>query len=185
MFVHVSSYSIAEFDALETIAYFAELLLTFKCCQPKNLPLKVTLPHHNQQAKNLKKRKKFHIVQQPFHDKCGHAPQTKKVILLELQDGHPSYHNLQDPECAIPTFRKAVVQRQMFFKKGVLRNYAKFTRKQLCQSLFFNKVAGLVFQDGKVILELYMVPFLSFPVLIQNSKILQPIFFSSLGSQLP
>ena len=27
-------------------------------------------------------------------------------------------------------------------KKGVLRNFAKFTRKRLCQSLFFNKIAG-------------------------------------------
>ena len=26
--------------------------------------------------------------------------------------------------------------------KGVLRNFAKFTGKHLCQSLFFNKVAG-------------------------------------------
>ena len=28
-------------------------------------------------------------------------------------------------------------------KKGVHRNFTKFTRKQLCQSLFSNKVAGL------------------------------------------
>ena len=28
-------------------------------------------------------------------------------------------------------------------RKGVLRNVATFTRKHLCQSLFFNKVAGL------------------------------------------
>ena len=28
-------------------------------------------------------------------------------------------------------------------KKGVLRNLTKFTGKHLCQSLFFNKVAGL------------------------------------------
>ena len=28
-------------------------------------------------------------------------------------------------------------------KKGVLRNFSKFTGKHLCQSLFFNKVAGL------------------------------------------
>ena len=28
-------------------------------------------------------------------------------------------------------------------KKCVLRNFAKFTGKHLCQSLFFNKVAGL------------------------------------------
>ena len=31
----------------------------------------------------------------------------------------------------------------MFCKKGVLRNFAKFTRKHLCQSLLFNKVAWL------------------------------------------
>ena len=30
-----------------------------------------------------------------------------------------------------------------FVRKGVLRNFAKFTEKHLCQSLFFNKVAGL------------------------------------------
>ena len=28
-------------------------------------------------------------------------------------------------------------------KKGVLRNFTKFTGKQLLQKLFFNKVAGL------------------------------------------
>ena len=31
----------------------------------------------------------------------------------------------------------------VFCKKGVLRNVAKLTGKQLCQSLYFNKVAGL------------------------------------------
>ena len=30
-------------------------------------------------------------------------------------------------------------------KKGVLRNFAKFTGKHLCQSLFFNEVAGDTF----------------------------------------
>ena len=30
-----------------------------------------------------------------------------------------------------------------FVEKGVLRNFTKFTGKHLCQSLFFNKVAGL------------------------------------------
>ena len=28
-------------------------------------------------------------------------------------------------------------------KKGVLKNFTKFTGKHLCQSLFFNKVVGL------------------------------------------
>ena len=32
---------------------------------------------------------------------------------------------------------------EVFCKKGVLRNFTKFTRKPLCQSLFFNKVTGL------------------------------------------
>ena len=33
---------------------------------------------------------------------------------------------------------------EVFYEKGVLRNFAKFTGKHLCQSLFFNKVAGLL-----------------------------------------
>ena len=32
---------------------------------------------------------------------------------------------------------------EVFYKKGVLRNFTKFTGKHLCQSLFFNKVAVL------------------------------------------
>ena len=32
---------------------------------------------------------------------------------------------------------------ELFCKKGVLKNFPKFTGKHLCQSLFFNKVAGL------------------------------------------
>ena len=31
---------------------------------------------------------------------------------------------------------------EVFCKKGILRNFAKFTGKHLCQSLFFNKVTG-------------------------------------------
>ena len=32
---------------------------------------------------------------------------------------------------------------EVFCGKGVLRNFTKFTRKHICQSIFFNKVAGL------------------------------------------
>ena len=35
------------------------------------------------------------------------------------------------------------VVRRCSVKKGVLKNFTKFTGKHLCQSLFFNKVAGL------------------------------------------
>ena len=34
------------------------------------------------------------------------------------------------------------IRPEVFCKKGVLRNFAKFTGKHLRQSLFFNKVAG-------------------------------------------
>ena len=40
----------------------------------------------------------------------------------------------------------STVQKQppeVFCKKKVLRNFAKFTGKPLCQSLIFNKVAGV------------------------------------------
>ena len=33
---------------------------------------------------------------------------------------------------------------EVFCKKGVLKDFAKFTGKNLCQRLFFNKVAGLL-----------------------------------------
>ena len=35
------------------------------------------------------------------------------------------------------------VARRCSVEKGVLKNFAKFTGKHLCQSLVFNKVAGL------------------------------------------
>ena len=41
---------------------------------------------------------------------------------------------------------KSYVQKpplEVFYKKAVFRNFKKFTEKHLCQSLFFNKVAGL------------------------------------------
>ena len=34
-------------------------------------------------------------------------------------------------------------RQEVFCEKGVLRNFTKFAGKYLCQSLFFNKVAGL------------------------------------------
>ena len=40
-------------------------------------------------------------------------------------------------------FPEAAIQR-CSIKKGVLENFAKFTEKHLCQSLFFNKFATLL-----------------------------------------
>ena len=45
----------------------------------------------------------------------------------------------------IKTFRHTLQKQppEVFYKEDVLRNVAKFTGKQLCQRLFFNKVAGI------------------------------------------
>ena len=40
-----------------------------------------------------------------------------------------------------PQHSEAVVQK-VFCKKGVTKSFAKFTGEHLCQSLFFNNVAG-------------------------------------------
>ena len=37
---------------------------------------------------------------------------------------------------------------EVFCKKGVLRNFAKFSGKHLRQSLFFDKVAGLIKKEA-------------------------------------
>ena len=41
------------------------------------------------------------------------------------------------------TSRVRSSRQEVFCKKSVLRNFEKFTGKYLCQSLLFNKVAGL------------------------------------------
>ena len=48
--------------------------------------------------------------------------------------------HLKVPQKVAGIFRSS--HRRCSVKKGVLRNFAKFTGKHLCQSLFFNKVAG-------------------------------------------
>ena len=49
----------------------------------------------------------------------------------------------ENAEYHIVRRKEEAVAQTCFVKKGVLRNFAKFTGKHLCQSLFFNKVAGL------------------------------------------
>ena len=44
--------------------------------------------------------------------------------------------------CQIPNINRSS-RPDVFFKKGVLKNFTKLTGKHLCQSLFFNKVTGL------------------------------------------
>ena len=60
---------------------------------------------------------------------------TKQVSLKIMK-------NLQECFCAGVVFYRSSCL-EIFCRKGFLRNFAKFTGKHLCQSLFFTKVAGL------------------------------------------
>ena len=58
------------------------------------------------------------------------------------KEGSVSIHNSNLQFLATEIYKRRSSRREVFCKKGVLRNFTKFTEKHLCQSLFFNKVAG-------------------------------------------
>ena len=60
-----------------------------------------------------------------------HIFASQSWILISLKAIFPLYRNLLE-----------AVSQRCSVRKGALRNFAKFTGKQLCQSLFFYKVAG-------------------------------------------
>ena len=65
-------------------------------------------------------------------------------------------------------------------KKDILRNFAKFTWKHLCQSLFFNKVAGLGLRLWHRCFPMKFSKFLRAPFLQNTSGWLLPeIYISS------
>ena len=47
-------------------------------------------------------------------------------------------------------WRYTIHDMEIFCKKGVLRNFAKFTGKHLCQRLFFKKVASCSYRAPPV-----------------------------------
>ena len=65
-----------------------------------------------------------------FHDSIN--------IVVIVAPGHGFFYLL-----SMPNFLYRSSLSEVFCKKGVLRNFTKFTVKHMCQSLFFNKVAGL------------------------------------------
>ena len=54
---------------------------------------------------------------------------TKQTYITQVEEKRVKKKEKRSPE--------------VFCKKGVLKSFAKFPGKHLCQSLFFNKVAGL------------------------------------------
>ena len=73
-------------------------------------------------------------------------PTVLPLLLLHLHHYHQSnyYHHYQFlflHQYHYHLFKSS--RPELFCKKGVLKNFAKFAGKDLCQSLFFNKVASL------------------------------------------
>ena len=64
---------------------------------------------------------------------CTHTTHCYLSVLLYIQ------HLFRHHHC----YYSEVVVRRCSIKRGVLRNFAEFTGKHLCQSLFFNKVVGI------------------------------------------
>ena len=69
--------------------------------------------------------------------------EKKKLIEIELPDIPKKIASIEKPD------KKDIISSRpkVFCKKGVLRNFAKFTGKQMCERLFFNNVAGLFLQN--------------------------------------
>ena len=66
------------------------------------------------------------------------------MFVYELSDcGFESSCNISDLYSYYQRQNYRSNHRRCSVRKGVLRNFGKFTEKRLCQGLFFNKVAGL------------------------------------------
>ena len=64
---------------------------------------------------------------------------SQNFIKYHLKDMSPKINEFQN----LSRNKIRSSHRRCSAKKGILRNFAKFTGKHLCQSLYFNKVAGL------------------------------------------
>ena len=79
----------------------------------------------------LNQQKIIHVLQHDFHDFpdiFGHDTLSPESIFCSS---------------SVSSFKLRSSRPEVFCKKGVLRNFAKFTGKHLCQGLFLNKVAGV------------------------------------------
>ena len=85
---------------------------------------------------NIRKWAPTHTVKHLEHDRTSTAWKHKKMLILS---------NELLLICNSTNFARwnRSSRPDVFCKKVALRNFAKFTGKHLCQSLFFDKVAGL------------------------------------------
>ena len=88
-----------------------------------------------------------------FSVHCGHSRMIfqvmisgiiSKIIFYLFLDPSRNFLHVKLNSCSRTKLRHLELysRPEVFCKKGVLRNFTKFTGKHLYQSLFFNKVAG-------------------------------------------
>ena len=69
---------------------------------------------------------------------------TTKIVFCETSVATKTANRLKQSEIILNQQKPSRSSRsEVFCKRGVLRNFTKFTGKHLCKSVFFNKVAGL------------------------------------------
>ena len=68
----------------------------------------------------------------PISGQCSHFVPVKMMMLQKMM----TICEYLDMICRIS-------RPELFCKKGILKNFSKFTGKYLCQRLFFNKISGL------------------------------------------
>ena len=76
------------------------------------------------------------------------ATKANFLSLHYLKDGSSYYCCISFTNTTM-TYRNS--RPEVLCKKGALKNFAKFTGKHLCQSLFLNKVAGLSLPKQKIV----------------------------------
>ena len=65
----------------------------------------------------------------------------KKQLQITAFKNYPKLKQKEQKKSLVLSYRSS--HQKCSVRKGVLGNFTKFTGKHLCQSLFFNKVAGL------------------------------------------
>ena len=102
--------------------------------------------NRNHQKKKKKKIEKFTILDSYcifLHLSCMNPVNTFSVLFCVLLNmpWEQKLISWNDQNISVVICRSS--RPKVFYKKGVLTNFAKFTGKQLRESLYFNKVAGL------------------------------------------
>ena len=104
----------------------------------------MSLPRFQKNCRLTKVRRRAVWVSIPFLSYLQQQEEIKTMLQILWQNMHSATRLLSFIHSFIHSFTRFRSSRlEGFCKKGVLKNFTKFTGKLLCLSLFFNKVADL------------------------------------------